>query len=282
MKSVDDLNSELKTINARIDSVAEPKREPYHLYVFAFILAAAVLSLAVYFGPSITGFVTFSESVSKVETGDIHATKSSVVSIQTDLENINSVLLSGSVHGKGKAAVFLVKDGRNHLAYYFEGDAGYGENFTDMCYDTCHIEGLGPSNTLLFELEGTSLDINKVSYIYSKIIDFELRPISETIDYKVEKAKVIDLIITNTEKADFSVLLYVDGPLSNSFSWQGSLIHMSPDDTEKIIPITVKLPDNLDKGTYTNKITARYVPPDTFDFIGESPVAESFITVENS
>jgi hypothetical protein len=56
---------------------------------------------------------------------------------------------------------------------------------------------------------------------------------------------------------------------------------VTKDDPEKIIPITVKLPSNLPKGTYTNKITARYVPPGTYDFVGESPVAESFITIEN-
>ena len=56
---------------------------------------------------------------------------------------------------------------------------------------------------------------------------------------------------------------------------------MTSDQPELSIPITVKLPSNLPAGEYTHKITARYVPPDTHDFIGESPVAETFVTVYN-
>ena len=93
---------------------------------------------------------------------------------------------------------------------------------------------------------------------------------------------MIELKLTNKQMTDYSVLLYIDGPLSGSFSWQGSLIHMTPDQPEKIIPIAVKLPSNLPKGEYAHKVTARYIPPDTYDFIGESPVAESFITIINT
>jgi hypothetical protein len=278
------LNDRLKDINARIDSVSlapDEHRLSNHGYLFLFVFLGIVFSAALYFGASATGFVTFSESVSKSEDSSFSVLHSRQVGIETDIDSINSLLLSGTVYGDGKAAVFLVRPERKYLAYYFEGDATQGVNFTNMCYDTCHIDGLGKDNVLEFQLEGTRIDISKVTYLFSRIIDFELEPRAISIDYNKEPAKIIELRLTNPELTDFTVLLYVDGPLSSSFSWQGSLIRMTPQDTEKIIPVAVKLPSNLAKGTYTNKITARYVPPGDYDFVGESPVAESFITILN-
>jgi len=278
------IHAELKRINGNIDSIsgslAGKDQIAYGSYVLLLLICILCVSV-LYFGTEITGFVTFSESVVKNDNDSISVVSSGVVPIETDLENINSMMLSGTVSGNGKAAVFLVGEGRNYLAYYFEGDASEGVKFSDMCYDTCHIEGISNSNRLLFELEGTTVSIDKIKYMYSRIIDFELEPIRTEIDYNEEKAKVIDIRLTNKENTDYTVLLYVDGPLSSSFSWQGSLVHMTPDVSEKIIPVTVKLPSNLPKGTFVNKISARYVPPDTYDFVGESPVAESFVVINN-
>ena len=285
MKSDKELRAELKIINQRIRSVEKPV--DYHktkVFIGYFVFLAITffcVSLLVHYGPEITGFVTFSESVVKAEKGSISVEESGTVMISTDLDNINSVMLSGTVYGNGRAAVFLKGAEKNYLAYYFEGDAGDGVSFSDMCYDTCHIEGLGKDNTLIFELENTRIDIDSIKYVFSRIIDFDLEPRRWEIDYKKDPASIVELKLTNNQQTDYSVLLYVDGPLSNSFSWQGSLIHMTPEEPEKVIPITVKLPSNLPKGEYTQRITARYVPPDTYDFVGESPVAESFITIIN-
>lgn len=276
---------EIEKINKRIDCISGSLKgnnsKAYFAYIFLFVIAAACIAGLFYFRSDITGFVTFSESVVKTEAGGFSATQPGTVKITTDIDNINTIMLSGKVYGKGKAAVFLVKPDRKYLAYYFEGDASDGVEFKDMCYDTCHIEGLGKENELEFQLQGTTIDISSVKYLYSRIIDFELEPLVTQIDYAKEKATIVEVKLTNSQKTDYTVLLYVDGPLSSSFSWQGSLVHMTPEEPEKTIPITIKLPNNLPKGTYTNKITARYVPPDTYDFVGESPVAESFMTVNN-
>ncbi|MBU2560755.1 MAG: hypothetical protein KKD17_00505 [Nanoarchaeota archaeon] len=276
---------ELKRINKRIDSIsgsaASGGRSTFPGYFLAFALAVACVAALFYLGSDITGFVTFSESVVRTETDSFAVFEPGTVNIKTDLENINSIMLSGTVYGNGKAAVFLQGPERRYLAYYFEGDATEGVAFDDMCYDTCHVEGLGSENTLVFELDNLWIDVSRVKYVYGRIIDFELEPLVVPIDYTKEPARVIELKLTNRQLADYTVLLYLDGPLSSSFSWQGSLVHMAPDTPEKIIPITMKLPSNLPKGTYTHKVTARYVPPGTYDFVGESPVAESFITVYN-
>ena len=286
-----DINKEISSISGSLDKehnksdthtqkkLGRPKSYAPHFLLF--VLAASCLSILFYFGPEITGFVTFSESVVKVDSGMISIQSSGPVSISTDLENINSMMLSGTVYGSGTAAVFVMGPTRNYLAYYFEGDAKEGVSFNDMCYDTCHLESLNSENTLLFELDGTSIDIDNIKYTYSRIIDFDLEPRSIVMDYSKEKVKLIELVLTNNQLTDYSVILYIDGPLSNSFSWQGSLIHMTSEEPLKIIPVTVNLPNNLPEGTYTHKITARYVPPDTYDFVGESPVAETFITIEN-
>jgi len=285
MKTDKEIRAELSIINQRIHSVEQPvshkTTKAYIGYFLLFAIAVFCTSLLIHFGPAMTGFVTFSESVIKAEDAGFSVSESGSVSISTDLSDINSIMLSGTVYGNGKAAVFVLGPTRNYLAYYFEGDAGSGTEFSDMCYDTCHLEGIGSENTLVFELDNMRIDIDKVRYSYDRLIDFDLQPRTISIDYAKEPAKVIELTLTNSQLTDYSVLLYIDGPLSSSFSWQGSLIHMTPDQPEKTIPITVKLPSNLEKGTYTNKITARYVPPGTYDFVGESPVAETFVTVYN-
>jgi hypothetical protein len=250
-------------------------------YLILLVLALTCISALAFMSPSFIGYVTFSESVVSAEPETISMASSGKVQIKTDLDNINSIMLSGKLFGIGTAAVFLEKDGKDYLAYYFKGDASDTITFTNMCYDTCHIEDLPKLNTLRFELDNMMIDINNIKYTYSRIIDFELQPRTIEINYKTDPAKIITLTLTNNELTDYKVLLYIDGPLSSSFSWQGSLVHMTKDMPEKNISMTVKLPSNLPEGEYPHKVTARYIPPDTYDFIGESPVAESFITVVN-
>lgn len=261
---------------------AVPERKKVKVRLSSLIIISATLifvGLLVYLGPATTGFATFSESVVNTDNTTLSVALSGTRAISTGLDSINALLLSGTVHGSGKAAVFLVLGDRKFLAYYFEGDARNGVNFIDMCSDTCHIQKLAKENTLLFELEGTSIDIDRIKYINSRIIDFELEPKEMTIDYNKEPAKIINLKLRNSELADYSVLLYIDGPLSSSFAWQGSLVHMAQDEPEKEISITVRLPTHLPPGEYVHKITARYVPPGEYEFVGESPVSEAFVTV---
>ncbi|MFH1668906.1 MAG: hypothetical protein ABIA62_03185 [Candidatus Woesearchaeota archaeon] len=257
------------------------KVKTFTAYLILVTIAITCISSAIYLGPSITGLVTFSESVVMTDSKNIIMDSPGTLDLKTDLDAINSVLLSGTVYGKGKAAVFLVGPEKDYLVYYFEGDAKTGYTFEDMCYGSCHVEGLDGNNTLRFELEGTRIDIDRIKYMYNKIIDFDLEPRSITIDYDQEPAKIINLRLTNNEHTDYTVLLYIDGPLSSSFSWQGSLIHMTADTSDRALPITIKLPSNLAAGEYVHKITARYVPPGTYDFVGESPVAETFVTIKN-
>ena len=279
-EDLDDINKTISSLTEELSGVRKPRKSRIGIYAFSVLLLVSIGIIA-YYGVQTTGFVTFSESVVKQEQSDMTVSTSKTLAIETDLDNINSIMLSGKVSGNGKAAVYLVRPEKKYLAYYFEGDAKGGINFTDMCYDTCHIDGLGKKNTLEIQLQGMKVQIDRIAYVYGKIIDFELEPVSTEIDYKADPAKIVELKLTNNQAADYTVLLYVDGPLSSSFSWQGSLIHMAANDTEKIIPVMIKLPSNLPKGTYVHKITARYVPPGTYEFVGEAPIAESFITVNN-
>ncbi|MBW2964559.1 hypothetical protein KY363_03795 [Candidatus Woesearchaeota archaeon] len=271
--------TELKQLEKKVDAASDRHAQHYTAVFVLIAIATVCLSVLIFFGAELTGFVTFSETVSAVAPETLAVSDSGSVDISTDLDEINAILLSGTVTGSGKAAIFLEGEGRNYLAYYFEGDAKDGVRFTDMCYDTCHLEGLGKDNRLWFELEGTAITVDRIKYLYSRIIDFDLEPRVIGIEYQKEPASVIELRLTNRELTDYTVLLYIDGPLSSSFSWQGSLIHMDSGTPEKRIPITVKLPSNLPKGEYVHKISARYVPPGDYEFVGEAPVAETFVTV---
>ncbi|MBW2967456.1 hypothetical protein KY362_03135 [Candidatus Woesearchaeota archaeon] len=279
--SVDKRIKEVNKHIARVSPVT-PGSYNYKAVGFAMVLLIMLAGAAIYFGPGITGFVTFSQTTSKTQTEDFTVTKSGEVNIRTDLDSINALLLSGTVYGEGTASVFLLKDDRKILAYHFEGNAEGGVDFDEMCYGTCHVEGMGRANTLLFELDGTMIHIDDIKYMYSKIIEFNLLPEENQIYYPEEKARVVNLVLTNDQLTDFKVILYIAGPLSEYFSYPGSIIVMTSDEQEKTIPITVKLPADLPAGTYDHRITARYIPPSDYDFVGESPVAESFITVHST
>ena len=60
------------------------------------------------------------------------------------------------------------------------------------------------------------------------------------------------------------------------------MIKMTKNESEKTIPITIKLPSNLPKGAYTHKISARYVPSANYEFQGTAPIAEAFIEINNN
>jgi hypothetical protein len=246
--------------------------------IFAFILT---LSVAMYFlGPQITGFVTFSETKSYSVDADILMTKSGSKSITNTLDDASAFLISGKVMGKGTISVFLINGDKKYLVYHFEGDAGEGIDFRDICYGSCYIPNMNKNLRLYFDIENTAIQINKISYLYDKVIDFRLEPKSTVIDYNLEPAKIVDLTLTNDLSVDYSVLLYVDGALSQYFSYDAAVIKMTPDIPERIIPLTIKLPSNLAKGEYLQKVTARYIPTQG-TFVGSTPIEEVYIKVVN-
>jgi hypothetical protein len=286
-KGEGNIDQEIEEVNSSIKSILPPtpvsqgKKSKLPEYTFYTLLAAVVLFMALYFGPQIIGMVTFTESVITTEDVGLEVEKNSRIALEPTAENIDALMLSGTVYGSGRATVFLETSQGRELVYYFEGDAGEGQTFTNMCFDTCHIKGLPDDAILSVRLDNTRLQIDKATYMSSKLVDMTLLPKNTVIDYKKERAKTVELTLTNTQKADYSMILLIDGPLTDSFSWEGSLIKMRANETEKKIPITIKLPSNLQPGTYEHKITARYVPPDGQQFTGTAPVDEAYITITN-
>jgi hypothetical protein len=269
------------------DAIHPPHYHVRHTKHFAFplvlmALAITFVSVLFIFGPVITGFVSFTEKDTKVVSEGFSVDTTGSVILSTGLDDISSMLLSGTVRGKGKAAVFLLDPGSPYLAYYFEGDAGSGIRFDDMCYDTCHLAGVGNDLELWFELDGMTIDIDKVSYEYTKTVDFDLQPRKVGIQYGEGAEQDINMQIRNKDPVEYRILIEIEGPLSDFFSWQASMVHVSDDDAVKPVPVRLSLPANLPKGEYIHKVTARFIHPDTNYFHSELPVAESFITVYNN
>lgn len=272
-------DDELKEVNREIRSILGGNKK---IAVAALVvIVLGISAFLFFFGPETIGFATFSETTSSTYEEDFTVTGSGTVSIATDLQDINALLLSGTVYGSGTAAVYLKKGDRKILAYYFEGNAEGGKEFTDMCYGTCHVEDMDRKNELIFELDGTVMHVDRIKYLYSKIIDFDLTPKETTINFKEEKARIVNLVLTNDQLVDYKVLLYIEGPLTDYFSYPGSVIEVSSAEQEKTIPITVKLPADLPEGTYDHRVTVRYIPPSEFDFVGETPSETAMITVIN-
>jgi hypothetical protein len=107
-------------------------------------------------------------------------------------------------------------------------------------------------------------------------------PAETVIDYDTERTKTIELKLTNRLNQDIDVTLKTKGPLTEYFSWEGSMIRMHANETEKKILINIRLPSNLGAGEYEHKITARYVPTESpYKFTGTTPAAEAYIKIVN-
>ena len=282
----DILDGEIERLNRDILKVSETayrhgQTKKVAVYSLALVVFSAVVFFGVYLGASITGLVTFSEFVVSSEQVHFVVNASGTLQLIPGIDQVDALMLSGSVSGAGRVAVFLVLPEGRKLVYFFEGDAGSGRVFSDVCFESCYLSGVPDELILSVELDGVQLVIDGVTYLHSRLIDMVLEPEEVVIDYNKEKARVIDLVLKNSRKENFSVVLMLDGPLAQYFTWQGSVIRMSADDSEKVVPVAVKLPSGLPKGEYVHKVTARYVPPDAYEFSGAAPVAEVFVTVLN-
>ncbi|MFC1723051.1 hypothetical protein ACFL0V_02850 [Nanoarchaeota archaeon] len=275
----EDFDSRLSRVKGKINGL-DKRPAPNHVLSMVLLLVVGVgAGLFLLYGAQYTGFVVFAED-EITNTDEMFFVKDSKVMELSIPGSAQSLLLSGEVFGEGKVEVYLLNGGEKKLVYYFEGYAKEGQEFKDMCYDTCHTS-VSEGAKLEFRLIGTSVRIDNIKFVASKIIDFELEPDEVVLKYADEKAPTIPVKLVNNRKQEFDVYLYIEGPLSDAFSWQGSLVHMSPQDLEKEILVRVRLPEGLVAGDYVHTLSARYVPPSDREFVGSSPVDEIKIIVRN-
>ena len=274
-----DFNSRLNLVNKKIDRVDKDDRKHTLRYFMIIVVLGSLFGVGLYFGTD-TGNVVFSEDVIYNTDQEFFVVTSKSMELRPPLNSTKTFMISGEVFGSGKAEVYLMTETRNYLVYYFEGNAAEGKGFENMCIETCNVDA-SSGGRLLFKLDGVTMRVDNLKYVNSQLMEFELEPEEMVIDYKLSSASAFDVTLTNPKQRDFDVLLYLDGPLSEFFSWQGSLIHMSPDDVSKEINVKVRLPSGLAAGEYPHKITARYVPPGDKEFIGSAPVDEMIVVVKN-
>ncbi|HII72198.1 TPA: hypothetical protein HA265_05580 [Candidatus Woesearchaeota archaeon] len=270
----DKFYTKLKHVNEKIEGV--DKRDRPHGYAILIVILGVVVSSLLFLGVKDTGYVVFSEDTTQNTAQSFFVQETGTVTVRPPIESPKSLWLTGEVFGKGKAEVYLVTAERMYLVYYFEGDATQGKEFENMCVETCFSDKVKEGSKMYFKLEGTSIRVDNIRYISPRLIEFSLEPKELTIS----ESTFVDVKLTNRQHRDFDVFLYVDGPLSDSFSWQGSVVHMSAEDEEKVIPVRVVVPEGLQAGEYPNKITARYVPPGDKEFVGSAPVDEMIVTVK--
>jgi len=132
----------MKRINRRIARIekdlirADSGSSPTHRMLATMIFLALLLGIGLFsMDSALTGYVTFGESFSDIQqyTGtSMFVEESGSREIVINRSGINALTVSGSIVGKGKAAIYLEKDAKRRLVYYFIGDAGDGFNFTHV------------------------------------------------------------------------------------------------------------------------------------------------------
>jgi len=271
-----DMEKRFERIHKKIEEIDNHKTSHKSGNTIVFVIMGILLASMLVFAGGITGWVTFSEDTIKNNPENFVVEQTRTVIVDA-IPGSNALLISGEVRGEGKASVFLLVGDKKYLVYHYEGKNG--EKFTDACYGSCSVEKFDKAK-LLFELEGTKVVVTNIKYVAPRLIGFDLSPKKLIIDYKKTPAMTFDVTVKNEYEKDFDVILFVDGPLSDSFSWTGSLVHFNGE-KQKTVRVNVVLPDRLDKGEYANKITARYIPPDGRNFVGSSPKEEMIVLVKN-
>jgi hypothetical protein len=232
------------------------------------VVVVGVLSYLGFVGS--TGLVTFGSDFSGFDPVKLHVDSSDEFFISSSVPKINSFSVTGSVEGVGKARVFLLTDKREYLVYAFDGDAKEGVSFDKMCLESCLIES-SQIRGLRFDVEGMTVDIDRLTYLSHDLVDFVIDPKDVSVDAGVESVKVIPLVVRNPLAKEFRVLVYAEGDLAEYLSWKGSLVEFTARDKEKIVPITLEIPPTLRSGSYSSDIIVQFVPPDDMDFSGPAP-----------
>lgn len=283
-KRIEKLEKEILQVDSR-KRFNKHKLKQQASYAFFFILIAMTLVGLYFGGVGITGHAIFGESFvenNNFNDSGLFVEESGTRVLETNLTNINSVTISGTIYGDGKAGIYLEKDGKKKLVYYFAGNAEEGVEFSNECSETCYIDDLSSPNNLSFELEGTQVRIDEIRYMYHALIDFEIEPKQIIINHSETLHKNILLEIKNKELEDFALMLYLEGPLNQSMTLHNSWVKFDKETSSKTVRLEIELPENLEQGVYENKVIARYVPRPGYKFKGSTPTETASIVVVNN
>lgn len=248
-----------------------PKQQKNILIVLGLIFfLAIVFSFAIYkYGPEITGYTVFTREVGNRDILNLEYNQTQMyVWKLSQPQEINSIMVSGKITGRGKVRIYLQDDNTKYLLYEAFNE-GRILNFNDVCMESCVLPRLNKTQYLLrLEVEDSTLILKSITYYLIELYDLDIYPKRNVIQFKPNLQQKFEVQILNKEKRNFDAIAYVEGNLSSFISLSESLLHFSGEDAQKI-NYEISLPDTYKSGTYYADLIVRYVPKGKFR--GESP-----------
>jgi len=261
---------EISKIKREIDKVNHKKQKTPKIPYVILLLLVVLFSGALYkYGPNITGYTVFTTEMSNKDILNLEFNQSQYYIWNiSHPQQINSLMISGSITGVGTAGVYLMHDTKKYLLYEAQNEDS-GMSFSDVCLETCILPRLNETSYQLYiEVHNARLVLSSLSYYLLETYDLDVYPKRNVIRFTPDYQQKYELTILNTEKRNFDATAYVEGNLSPYVSLSDSLIHFAGEPS-KIITYELSLPENYSSGNYEGNIVIRYLPLGTFK--GETP-----------
>lgn len=273
-------SEKIKEYNSRINRLSQKRSKLIYIAPIAIILI--LISSFILFKPTgITGYTVFGEVITSTDTLNLEINETSeYIWIPTKKGKLNSLMVSGEVIGEGYAKIYLVTETKDFLIFYKE--TGINKTtvlFSNDCIETCFLNLEQESYKLKFELQGSKVRLESITYFTVEVIDIDVYPKVEVINFKQGLYAKKSFKILNNKNKHFKAVVYIIGQLNHSITLHKSLIELYPNESFKEIDYDILLPDELEPGVYKTKIIVRYLPDKAFT--GSTPTAELEIQVNS-
>ncbi len=267
-------SEKIKEYNSKIDKLSRPNKI---IYLAPILIIAILIASFVMFKPEITGYAVFGEVITYTDKVDLEINRSyEYIWVPTKKGKLNSVMILGEIIGGGYAKVYLVTEVKDYLIYYKEP----GQDkviLNNECMESCFLNLQQESYKLRFELKDTKIKLESITYFTVEIVDIDVYPKIEVIDFKPGLYEKKQFKILNSKYKNFKAVVYVEGNLNQSITLKESFVEVYENESFREIEYDVVLPNKLEPGTYKTKIIVRYVPDKPFT--GTTPKAELEIEV---
>jgi hypothetical protein len=261
----------------RIRHADAPKQKNNFMLYSAIALILILFSIGLFkYGTNPTGFAVFTtqQGTEDILNMEFNQTQPFIWNIKNP-QPINSVLISGTLYGKGAAKMYLLAEGKKYLVF----EANNSEDakiITDACYESCMMQLQNQTKyEFLIELFGSRFTLQSIKYAHVRTFDMDVFPQRNIIIFKPNFTESYTFDILNNERQDFDALVYTEGNISSYITLSDSLIHFTPDKDKQRINYEISLPNILEPGTYTGNVAIRYIPAGKFT--GETPVTRHTI-----
>ena len=261
---IEDYQQKIEHYNKKLTKVDGTEiRRGYVVILMVLLISLGAFTLFRFGG--ITGLITFTESISNTDVLNLTIVEDTEYTWNLGYSGeINSILVSGKIIGRGSAKIYL--EHRDQLFLIYEKENNEPEfKFNRECIETCLLPNLkSDSYKLVFEIEEAALILDSINYFRFELFDIDIEQNRTIVEFEPYLFKTYELKVLNKENKDFKVAVFVEGELNNSITLYNSTLEFTSEDEFKIVKYDLDLPAELEPGKDRARIIIKYLPDKKF------------------